>query len=67
VDLRLTIAAAALAAALAALFGWLGARKPDPGSGPRLIPWRLLMLLAAALAVMLLVHLVNMLGVTTGH
>jgi hypothetical protein len=30
-------------------------------------PWRFLMLLAAALAVMLMVHLVNLMGVTTGR
>ena len=30
------------------LFGWIGARKPDPMRGPRLAPYRFLMLLFAA-------------------
>jgi len=42
-----------IALALAALFGWLGARPPNPLKGPRLLPYRLLMLLSAAAAVIL--------------
>jgi hypothetical protein len=66
-EFGVTLGAAAGAAALAAVFGWLGARPPDLKRGPRLAPYRFLMLLCAALAMMLLVHLVNLMGVTTGR
>lgn len=55
------------ALALFGLFaGWRGARAPDPHRGPRMMPWRFLMLLAAAGALLMLVHVINLLGVTTG-
>jgi DMSO reductase anchor subunit len=47
-DLSVTIGLAAGLAALAAFAGWRGARPPDPRRGPRLTPWRMIMLLAAA-------------------
>ncbi len=34
-------------AVLAAFAGWRGARLPNPQRGPRMIPWRWIMLLAA--------------------
>ena len=46
-DLKLTVALAAGLAAAAAFAGWRGARPPDLKRGPRLTPWRLIMLLAA--------------------
>ena len=46
-DPKLILDAALALAALAAFAGWRGARPPDPRRGPRLAPWRLLMLLAA--------------------
>jgi hypothetical protein len=63
--LTLALGAAFLAIALAA--GWLGARPPNPHRGPRLMPWRFIMLLAAAALLAMIVHLVNLAGVTTGH
>ena len=66
-SLTITLALLAAALGLTALFGWLGARAPDLHRGPRLLPYRFLMLLAAAGALMMLVHLVNLLGVTTGR
>ncbi len=57
----------ALAAALTVLFGWRGARLPDPRRGPRMLPYRFLMLVSAAGALLLLVHLVNLAGVPTGR
>jgi len=38
--------------------GWRGARPPDLIRGPRLVPWRFLMVVSAAIALALLVHLV---------
>jgi hypothetical protein len=63
--MTLALGAAFLATALAS--GWLGARPPNPHRGPRLVPWRFLMVLAAAGLLAMIVHLVNLLGVTTGH
>ncbi len=65
-SLTATLAAAAVALALAILCGWLGARPPDPKRGPRLVPWRLLMLIAAAAVLALLVHAANLLRVKDG-
>ena len=42
--------------------GWRGARIPDPSKNPRLIPWRPLMVLAAAAVFFLVVHLAALLG-----
>lgn len=42
--------------------GWRGARPPDPFKGPRMMPWRFLMLGAAALAMLLLIHVATLLG-----
>ena len=65
--LPVTLAAAAAGAVLAALFGWLGARPPDLRRGPRMAPYRFLMLLAAAWVLAMLVHAANLLGITTGR
>jgi hypothetical protein len=66
-DLPLTAAVCAGLLALAAFAGWRGARPPNPHRGPRLAPWRLIMLTAAAFLLVAIVHLVNLLGVTTGR
>jgi hypothetical protein len=55
-----------LVLALGALCGWLGARAPDLHKGPRLIPYRFLMMGCAAIALVLVVHLVNLAGFETG-
>ena len=55
-DLRMTLALCAGLAALAAFAGWRGARPPNPMKGPRLIPWRAIMVFAAAAAVILVVQ-----------
>ena len=57
-----TLIALASALALALLFGWLGARPPRPHRGPRLIPYRFLMLLAGVGVVLLLVHVKELAG-----
>ncbi len=66
-DLSVTVAAAAAILVLGALFGWLGGRAPDPNRGPRMVPWRFLMLLCAAVVMMLLVHLATLAGLKTGR
>jgi hypothetical protein len=66
-DLATTIAVCAALGALAAFAGWRGARPPDLKRGPRLMPWRAIMVTAAAFCLIAVVHLVNLLGVTTGR
>jgi hypothetical protein len=66
-DLPVTLVFCAVFVALALACGWLGARPPDPRRGPRMAPWRFLMILAACVAFVGVVHLVNLLGVTTGR
>jgi hypothetical protein len=66
-DLPMTLALGAAFLAIALASGWLGARPPNPHRGPRLVPWRFLMVLAAAGLLAMIVHLVNLLGVTTGR
>jgi hypothetical protein len=49
------------ALAIAVLCGWLGARPAKALSAPRLVPWRLAMLLAFAVGVIALGHAVALL------
>jgi hypothetical protein len=42
--------------------GWRGAQAPNPRRGPRLFPYRLVMLLASALLFVLIVHMAGMAG-----
>jgi hypothetical protein len=66
-SLEVTAALCAAMAALALFAGWRGARPPDLNKGPRLMPWRAIMVTATALLLLFVVHLVNLLGVTTGR
>ena len=65
--LIVTLAIAATLLSLAVFAGWRGARPPNPLKGPRMIPWRLIMVTCAALLLPMLVHILNLVGVTTGH
>lgn len=49
-------------AALGLFAGWRGARPPNPLKGPRMIPWRFIMLLAAAGALILVFSAARMAG-----
>lgn len=62
-----TFALLGLALAMTGLSAWRGARPPDLAKGPRMAPWRLMMLFGAGVSLLLLVHLVNLLGVETGR
>ncbi|MEW5687059.1 MAG: hypothetical protein AB1942_19230 [Pseudomonadota bacterium] len=53
-DSGLLFALAAGCAALAVFAGWRGARPPNPLKGPRLVPWRLIMVTSAAAAILLI-------------
>ncbi len=65
-EFALTLGAALGSAMLGVVCGWMGARAPNLQRGPRLVPYRFLMLLCAAVVMMLLVHLVNLAGFHTG-
>jgi len=66
-DLPLTLAASVTILVLAAVFGWLGARPIDVLKGPRMVPWRPLMMICVVGLMLMIVHLVNLLGVSTGN
>ena len=65
--LPITLLLLATLSAVALFCGWRGAQPPDVARGPRLTPYRLIMVTAAALMLILLVHVVNLLGVNTGR
>ena len=61
-DLTVTIATCAGLLALAVISGWRGARPPNPHRGPRMVPWRFIMLLSAAGLLGALTWLAGLLG-----
>lgn len=61
-DLNLTLALTGAVLAVGVLAGWRGARPPDPHRGPRLVPWRMIMVLSGAVLLYLAAHLLNLLG-----
>ncbi len=65
-DLQTTLVVLALSAAIAAFCGWRGARQWTVLEGPRLIPWRFLMLLAFACAVIMAKQALELLGFRPG-
>lgn len=62
-DMPLTLLLTAAAVALAVFAGWRGSRRWDLRRGVRMIPWRLIMLLAGAAVFVLVIHLGALLGV----
>jgi len=62
-SLGLTLILLAIAVAVTALAGWRGALPPSLIHGPRMMPWRFLMLLSGALAFLLLIHLAALMGI----
>lgn len=61
-SLPLTLGLLAAALAFMVFAGWRGARPPDLLRGPRMAPWRFLMVLSAALSMLLLIHLATLAG-----
>lgn len=66
-DLAPTLFLLTAVIALSAFCGWRGARPFDPIRGPRLVPWRLLMITGALAAMLLLVHVAALLGMKTAR
>ncbi|MDB5475555.1 MAG: hypothetical protein JWP49_1066 [Phenylobacterium sp.] len=65
-SLSVTLCALLLTLGIGALCAWRGAAEPNPHRGPRLIPYRFLMVLCGALLLYLAAHVLSLLGVTTG-
>jgi hypothetical protein len=66
-DMTLTLSLSVGLLALAAFAGWRGARPPNPHKGPRLAPWRFIMLVAAACLIPVLGHLAQLAGLSPGQ
>lgn len=66
-SLEVTVALCVALVALTVFAGWRGARPPNPHKGPRMVPWRAIMVTSAAVLLVLVVHLVNLMGFTTGR
>jgi drug/metabolite transporter (DMT)-like permease len=65
-DLTVTLGLAAGFLILTVLFGWIGARPAKPLAPPRLVPWRLFMLLAFVGMIATLVHVVALVRGVSG-
>lgn len=66
-DLPATSVTAVVLLILAVLCGWRGAQPSNVLKGPRMVPWRPLMMVCVVALMLMLVHLVNLLGVETGN
>ena len=64
VSLSLTLIFLAIGIASTVFTGWRGARPTDLMKGPRMMPWRFLMLLSGAISFLLAVHLAALFGLT---
>ena len=65
--LTATLILLAAAAAVGLYCAWRGAQPPDLVRGPRMLPYRFIMMMAAAVALVAVVHLVNLAGFETGQ
>jgi hypothetical protein len=65
-DLLTTLIAIAVFLGLAVFCGWRGARPPNLLKGPRMAPWRPMMMACAVITLLLAAHLLNLLGFQTG-
>jgi len=66
-DLPFTVTGLLVLLVLAVFCGWRGARPPNVLKGPRMVPWRPLMMACVVGIMLLLVHLLNLLGLETGN
>lgn len=66
-DLPITLVATIVFLVLAVVFGWLGARPINVLKGPRLMPWRPMMMVCVVGLMLMMVHLINLLGFQTGN
>lgn len=64
-NLTLTVILSLVSALLTFFFGYMGARPMDIHKGPRMMPWRFMMLLMMTVTLFLIVHVLNLLGIHT--
>ena len=62
-DMRIMLGLAGGFAAVAGFAGWRGALPPNPFKGPRLAPWRAIMVFSAAAAIGLLGFSLRAMGI----
>ena len=62
VSLSLTLILLAVCLAVTLFAGWRGALPPDLMKGPRMAPWRFMMLMFGAVSFLLAVHLAALFG-----
>lgn len=62
-----TLGLIGLFAAAGLVCAWRGAAAPNPHKGPRLVPYRFLMVSCGAVVLYLGAHLLNLMGITTGR
>ncbi len=65
-DLLATLITLAVLSTLTLFCGWRGARPPNILKGPRLMPWRPMMMACVVAVLLLTAHLLNLLGLQTG-
>jgi hypothetical protein len=65
-DLLTTLAIAVATLLLTVFCGWRGARPINVLKGPRMMPWRPLMVASAVVTLLLAAHILNLLGMKTG-
>ena len=61
-DLTATLSTLAAAVGLTVFAGWRGSRPPDLTRGPRMVPWRFVMVLSSAVALFMILHLMTLAG-----
>ena len=66
-ELWITFGVVGLAALLAAFASWKSGRPAKDSLRPRWISWPLVTVFAGALAILALVHAVNLMGIRTGQ
>jgi len=59
-SLTLTLILLAATVGLTVFAGWRGAQLPNVVKGPRMVPWRFVMLMGGAFAFLLLLHLATL-------
>ena len=64
-DWTVTLGLMALFAAIGLVCAWRGSHPPDLARGPRLIPYRFLMLLAAVGVMAMAAHALSLAGIVT--